>query len=93
MLAPTAKDSLNRQGWEPASGLDQRWLVLSVVGGLILGGCEVAEAGMQPGVVVSVDSLHQGVLGVGEGLERSVPVDDLGLEQSDGGFASALIAT
>ncbi len=69
-------------GTRPDWFSDQRrsaWCLLSVVGALVFGGGQV----VQSGVVVPVDPFHERVLDLGEGFERPLPVDDLGLEQPD----------
>jgi hypothetical protein len=38
---------------------------------------------MQADVIVPIAPFHERELDLGQGLERAVPVDDLGLEQAD----------
>ncbi len=52
----------------------------------------VAEAAVEPSVVVPVDPLGGGELDVREGLPGSVTCDQLGPEQADGGLGECVDA-
>ena len=64
---------------------------MSVVEGFVFGGREVVQSRVQSGVVVPVDPFHQGVFDIADGLERSVPTHDLGLEQTDDRFGERVV--
>ena len=65
------------------SGGSVECFVVGVVGGLGLGGRNVADAGEQSAVVVPVDPSAGFPLDVAHGLPRPEGVDDLGLEAAD----------